>query len=102
MASLNFNRIYINTIPADSFILFTVTSGKIWKIESVGIGGTKGAVYLRAATNDNIAILFSTIQDNDYGSQLPYWLDDTAVSWKFVNDSNNVASVCITEWNIGA
>ncbi len=100
MASLNFNKIYVNTIPADSFINFTVTSGKIWKIESVGIGGTKGAVYLKVGA-DNIAILFSTIQDNDYGSQLPYWLDDTVVGGKFVNDSNNAASVCITEWNIG-
>ncbi len=101
MATLNFNKVYVNIIPADTSINFTVTSGKIWKIESVGIGGTKGAVYLKVGVT-NIAILFSTIQDNDYGSLLPYWLDDTVVGGQFVNDSNNAASVCITEWNIGA
>lgn len=98
MSTLTFNAVFVNTIPADSSLAFTVNSGKIWKIESVGIGGTKGAVYLKKGA-DLVAILFSTIQDNDYGSQLPFWLDDT-VSGEFVNDSNNGASVSITEWNI--
>lgn len=98
MSGLTFNKAEVKTIAADSAVSFTVTSGKIWKIESVGIGGSKGAVYLRKGT-DKIAILFSTIQDNDYGSQLPFWLDDTFAG-DFVNDSNDAASVCITEWNI--
>jgi hypothetical protein len=98
MAELSFNKVYVLTVPADDALEFEVITGKIWKIESVGIGGPKGAVYLKRGT-DNIAILFSTFQDNDYGSKLPYWLDDT-VSGEFVNDSNSAASVCITEWNV--
>jgi hypothetical protein len=97
MAELIFNKVYVNTIAADASISFSVPSGKIWKIESVGIGGTKGAVQLRIGTA-NVAILFSTFQDNDYGSKLPYWMDDT-VSGEFINDSNSAASVSITEWN---
>ena len=82
----------------------TIPSGSVWKIESAGVGGTKGTIYLRKdllnnqnvlVPNTKIAILFSSIGDEDYSSVLPFWLPAGFVGTIY-NDSLETACVSIT------
>ncbi|HET6992923.1 MAG TPA: hypothetical protein VFJ43_16445, partial [Bacteroidia bacterium] len=80
MAVFAISDVRLETINPGDFLDITSTSiptGQIWKIESAGIGGTKGALYLRkdlAEADTKIAILFSTIGEDNYSSPLPFWL----------------------------
>lgn len=87
--------------PGELSSPFTVTANTIWKIESVGIGGTKGAVYLTDSTNNanNLAILFSSTSNDDYGSRLPFTLP-AGFTGKFRNDSLNKAIISVTEYQL--
>ena len=97
--------VLLYTIDPGDFLDITsglIPSGTIWKIESAGIGGTKGAIYLRKnLTNPNtkIAILFSTFGDDDYSSPLPFWLPSGFVGTIF-NDSTDSACVSITVYTL--
>jgi hypothetical protein len=97
---LTFSRVIVTTLTPNTDSSFTVPSGYVWKIESAGIAGTNGVVYLKSNSNEKIAILFSSINRNDYSSPLPYWLNDAFSSGKFLNESNFPGSVSITEYFI--
>jgi hypothetical protein len=90
--------------PGDALSISAIPVKTVWKIESAGIGNTKGAIYLRTdvvndlsvtVPNTKIAILFSTIGDDDYSSPLPFWLPPGFVG-TILNDSTDTASVSIT------
>ncbi|HTF04232.1 MAG TPA: hypothetical protein VK826_09400 [Bacteroidia bacterium] len=98
MATLNFAQVIIMKINPGASPTLSVPAGKVWKIESVGISGTSGSVILQKGAQE-IGILFSTVSNNKYGSQLPFWLNDT-FGVSVLNDSTFRASVSITEWNI--
>ncbi|MBI3509763.1 MAG: hypothetical protein HY064_03800 [Bacteroidetes bacterium] len=99
---LTFNRVFILTLAPNTDSSIAVPSGYVWKIESVGIGGTKGVVYLKSSSSsdDKIAILFSSIGDDDYASPLPFWLGETFTGGFFRNESGFKGSVSITEYFI--
>ena len=83
-------------------VAITVPSGCVWKVESAGVGGTNGAIYLLKGTlpdPDKIAILATSIGDDDYAAQLPYWLEENFAGY-LSNESNYQGSVSITEYAI--
>lgn len=98
-----FSQVFLTQLaPGATSPDFTVPADKIWKIESAGIGGTKGAIYLNSGTGvtlKTVAIIFSTISDNDYGVHLPFTLPAGFVG-SIKNDSNNDALVSITEYEL--
>lgn len=98
MATLSFAQVIVMKINPGASPNLAVPAGKVWKIESVGISGTSGTVLLKKGSQD-IGILFSTISNNNYGSQLPFWLNDTFGA-SLLNDSAHRVSVSITEWNV--
>jgi hypothetical protein len=98
MATLNFAQVIVMKINPGASPTLSVPTGKVWKIESVSISGTSGSVILKKGGQD-VGILFSTISNSNYGSQLPFWLNDTFGA-SVLNDSTHRASVSITEWNI--
>ena len=89
-------------------VLYTVPAGCVWKIESAGVAGSNGTIYLMqdygtsppAPAPDKIAILATSIGEDDYASQLPYWLP-TGFTARFRNESGFKGSVSITEYVIG-
>lgn len=99
--ALEFAQVIVTEIPkrttSPGTASIDVPAGKIWKIESAGIGGTNGALYLKTGVN-LVAILFTTINRDLYTSQLPFWLPPD-FSGELVNDSGERAIVSITEWN---
>lgn len=102
MAEPVFAQVIVTEIAKKTDVPGTVSievpAGKIWKIESAGIGGTNGTVYLKTGT-ELIAILFTTINRDLYSVHLPFWLAQN-FEGELVNDSNERAVVSITEWTI--
>lgn len=110
MAQLVFSQVIVYTFDKSAAQNITVPGGKVWKIESAGIGGTNGAIFLRTTVltvaDVKIAILFSSIGDDDFSSPLPYWLP-ADFSGNFYTETANVAeptvtaaSISITEYDI--
>lgn len=109
--ALTLTEVRVETINPGQFldiISSTIPSGSIWKIESAGVGGTKGTIYLRKdllnnknemVPNTKIAILFSSIGDEDYSSVLPFWLPAGFVGTIY-NDSLETACVSISVYTI--
>jgi hypothetical protein len=113
MRTLEFSQVINYTFDKSAAQSITVPSGKVWKIESAGLGGTNGAVFLRTTVlsvpDVRIAILFSTIKSDDFSSPFPYWLNenftgsfytDTADATVDASIPPTAASVSITEYNV--
>lgn len=80
-------RAFVITLNANSSSQsIVIPSGYVWKIESAGVGGTNGTIYLKSGS-DNIAILFSSVHNNQYASLLPFWLDATFSGGTFRNEN---------------
>jgi hypothetical protein len=109
--ALELSEVRVETINPGKFLDIdsgAIASGKIWKIESAGVGGTKGTIYLRQdllnnqnemVPNTKIAILFSSIGDEDYSSVLPFWLPAGFVGTIY-NDSLETACVSIAIYTL--
>ncbi|CAN5355285.1 hypothetical protein BH09BAC5_BH09BAC5_12680 [soil metagenome] len=72
--TLGFSQVIVTSLDQGIDSIITIPAGRIWKIESAGIGGTNGVIYLKKNATDKIAILFSSIGNDDYSSPLPFWL----------------------------
>ncbi len=101
MADLIFSQVIVTEIAKKTTSPGTVTLNvpvdKVWKIESVAIGGTNGTVYLKKS-NELVGILFTTISRDQFAAQLPFWLP-ADYSIDLVNDSSERAIVSISEWD---
>ena len=95
--TLSFSRVITTLVNSNiDSDPFTVPADCVWKIESAGVGGTNGAIYLLQGS-DKIAILATTIGDDDYASPLPFWLE-ASFAGKFRNESNYKGVISITEY----
>ncbi|HTF04231.1 MAG TPA: hypothetical protein VK826_09395 [Bacteroidia bacterium] len=97
-ASLNFSQVLLYTFDKLNPQEITLGSGKALKIESIGISGSNGTVFLQNNAEENLAILFSTIDRNDYGASFPFWLPPGFDGFLF-NDSNHTCAVSATEYD---
>ena len=103
MASLTFSRVLLYTFDKSNPLQIQLPGNKLFKIESIGIAGANGTVYLQddSPEPENLAILFSTIDKNDYGATLPFWLPATFNGWLY-NDSSHNCAVSVTEYDVTA
>ena len=105
---LDFSKAILVTIDSNATSnVYTVPADCIWKIESAGVGGTNGAIYLLQdhgtppPAPEKIAILGTTIGDDDYACKLPFWLE-SGFTARFQNESGYKGSVSITEYVISS
>jgi hypothetical protein len=96
-ATLTLSQIHLYTFDKLSPQQIALKS-KVLKIESVGISGTNGTIYLQNSAGENLAILFSTFESNDYGASFPFWLPPDFDGFIF-NDSNHKCAVSATEYD---
>jgi hypothetical protein len=110
MATLEFSQVFFFVFDKDTPLAdteFTVAADTVYKIESAGIGGAKGSIFLRndfgnpdIEKTTKIATLFTSIGDNDYRpSPLPYSLPAGFTGNLFL-EGEGVATVSIVEYNI--
>ena len=99
MADPVFSEVNTISVSPASPVGITVSTGTVWKIESAGVGGINGTVLLQDALNKPIAILYSSVDQNTYGSPLPFWLEE-GFTGSFKNDSKFMACVSVTIYTI--
>lgn len=97
-ATLSFSRVILFTFDKNNPQSIILPSNKIYKIESVGIAGSNGTVFLQDSAHVNLAILFSTIDSNDFGAAFPFWIPPGFDGFLY-NDSAHKCAVSITEYD---
>lgn len=102
-AALNFSLLRLYSFDKGNPQQIQLPSNKALKIESIGIAGTKGTIYLQdnSITPKNLAILFTTIDESDYGAAMPFWLPPGFNGWIY-NDSGYMCAVSATEYDFVA
>lgn len=98
---LNFVEIKQITINQGKALKIEMDKDQVWKIESVGIGGSTGTVFLQESLSSGmepIAILYGASNDRTYGSQLPFWIK-TSFEGQILNDSTYPACVSVTVYS---
>lgn len=98
--NLQFNQVIIFNIPPSGNVPFTVPAGKVWKIESAGVGGTSStSLSLRDASSNTIAYFFGAGTGNN--TPFPFWLPDS-FSGSFQSSGTNPYRdvVSIIEFNV--
>lgn len=97
--SLNFEEIKLITLRKGKDFKIETNKDHVWKIESVGIGGPTGTVFLIEALPEGaepIAILYSA--DNRQGAQLPLWLR-SEFAGAILNDSSYTVCISVTVYS---
>lgn len=99
---LQFTRVITQSIGSVTPFTINVPAGHVWKIESAGIGGTNGTISLKQS-GTKLATLFSTFRHNDYGSTLPFWINDSFLNGSITieNENGNDGVISITEYFLG-
>ena len=95
---LTFQEIKLITIRKGKVLKIEMDKDQVWKIESVGIGGGTGTVFLQESLPEGmepIAILYSASNEHTYGSQLPFWIRPS-FEGLILNDSTYTACVSVT------
>lgn len=69
--NLQFNQVILFTVPLNTTVAFSVPAGKVWKIESVGMGGTSSSSLLLRDAGSNVITYFTGANNN---AALPFWL----------------------------
>jgi hypothetical protein len=97
----DFTQVILIELAVGEELPVAVPTDRIWKIESAGIAGANGTLFLRnnETEPESISILFSTIDNNDYGSVLPFWLPE-GFTGNVLNDSRFKAALSITEYAV--
>jgi hypothetical protein len=98
--NLQFNQVILFDIPAGGMQAINVPAGKVWKIESVGLGTSSSSLLsLRNAAAQNMTYL-ANWGSPDYAATLPFWLPSSFVG-SFAQVGNPArAVVSIIEFNI--
>jgi hypothetical protein len=94
MAELVLQEIQLIKLPANDRVDIEVTKNEVWKIESAGLGGTNGSIFLCEDNGEKLAILYSSVNKNDFSSQLPFLLFD--FKGVIVNESSFQGLLSIT------
>jgi hypothetical protein len=98
--NLQFNQVILLTVPLNSSITFNVPAGKVWKIESVGVGGASNtSLILRDSGGNNVAYFFGATSDNNV--KCPFWLP-SSFSGSFISTGTNPYRdiISIIEFNV--
>lgn len=98
--NLQFNQVILLDIAVSGTQNITVPAGKIWKIESVGMGSSSSnpTIYLRNASVVNIAFFSSATNSNS--ASYPYWLP-AGFTGSFLNLHPSFrCTVSIIEFNV--
>lgn len=96
--NLQFNQVILFDLASGGVQNITVPPGKVWKIETANTGnGSSGAVWLRNAASQAIAILSTS--NTSSSSNYPFWLP-TGFVGNFYNVSAGRACISIIEFNV--
>jgi hypothetical protein len=98
--NLQFNQVVLLTIPLNTTVTFNVPAGKVWKIESVGAGGSSStALILKDSGGNNIAYFIGA--NTGINAVLPFWLP-SGFSGSFQSTGTNPYRdvVSIIEFNV--
>ena len=95
--NLQFNQVIMFDLPASGTVNITVPVGKVWKIESVGNGGSSPYTMLRNAAVQNIAQFGAATGTSS--TPLPFWLP-TGFTGSFLANSINRTCISILEFNV--
>lgn len=100
--NLQFNQVINLIIPANTIVPFTVPAGKVWKIESAGLGGSSSSsLILRDASALPIAYFFGATSTSGGNAPFPFWLA-SSFSGSFQSTGTNPYRdvVSIIEFNV--
>lgn len=103
-ATLELSQLRLYTFDKANPQQIQLSAGKALKIESIGIAGSNGTIYLQDNSSPapkNLAILFTTIDEEDLGADLPFWLPPGFEGWLH-NDSPYMCAVSATEYDFTA
>lgn len=99
MAELFFVEVQTFSILKNASLDVVLDENTTWKIESVGIGGANGTLFLNdhdlADDQEPIAILYSAINEHNFGSVMPFWIRPS-FNGSVLNDSSFSATVSVT------
>ena len=99
--NLQFNQVIVFTLDNSTPQAFTVPAGKVWKIQSAGSGYYSSSVFMRDASGNILAMLYSS--NVNYRVQFPFWLSSgyTGDFYRSGNTSSGPkATVSIIEFNV--
>lgn len=100
MATMTFSEVQIINLTPNVAVDISMDASTIWKIESAGLGGTKGTIYLldNNIPARKIAMLYSSVDEDNYGSPMPFWISN--FDGKILNESNFQGCVSVTIFSI--
>jgi hypothetical protein len=103
MANLNLEDVQLFSILKGESLEISLDEITVWKIESAGIGGSNGTLFLNdhslADDQEPIAMLYTSVNEHNFGSPVPFWLKPT-FNGSILNDSSFSASVSVTIYTI--
>ena len=96
--NLQFNQVILITVPQNTTVAFAVPAGKVWKIESVGMGGSSTSSLVMRDASANIITYFVGATNT---AALPFWLP-ASFSGSFQSTGTNPYRdvVSIIEFNV--
>jgi hypothetical protein len=100
--NLQFNQVVTIIVPANTIVAFTVPAGKVWKIESAGMGGpSSSSLILRDASALPIAYFFGSTSSSGGNAPFPFWLP-SSFSGSFQSTGTNPYRdvISIIEFNV--
>ncbi len=71
---MTLTEVRVITLEPNKPEIIEYQKNELVKIESAGLGGTRGVIYLRDLKGDNIATLFNSVNQGKYSSALPFWI----------------------------
>jgi hypothetical protein len=97
--NLQFNQVKLLE-PANTVALaFTVPSGKVWKIESTGVGSSSCYMYLENSATNVIAYIWDS--GGNYKAVMPVWLPSGYSGFFYLNNcSGQKGMISIIEFNV--
>lgn len=99
MAELYFVEVQTFSVLKNASLEITLDENTVWKIESAGIGGANGTLFLNDHSlpddQEPVAILYSSIDEHNFGASMPFWLKPSFTG-SVLNDSSYSASVSVT------
>jgi hypothetical protein len=98
MAELVLTEIKFFTLKPNDPLSILVEKNEVWKIESAGLGGTNGTISLYDQDNNNVAVLFSSVNQSSYGASFPYWI--SMFKGTVLNESKYYGSISVSVYTI--
>jgi hypothetical protein len=98
--NLQFNQVILFDIAISGSQVINVPAGKVWKIESVGMGSSGSApdIFLRNSAAQNICHFAAP--GSTVAASLPYWLPASFTGSFLNNNPSFRCSISILEFNV--